>query len=81
MTKKNIENAIDLNRIPSSSELFNVGKQPHIPTRGLSTIIKNVDDDNDPFNTPLKIGVDELKSNRFKKRKEDERWKIHHKFF
>jgi len=74
------ENATNVKRVPKSEELFNVGFQPHIPTRGFSTIIKPMDNDSDPYNTPLKIGVDELKSNKFKKRKED-KWKIHHKYF
>lgn len=75
MAKKNIENALDLNRIPSSEELFNVGKQPHIPTRGLSTILS---DKKEVY--PFKIDVDELTQNRFKKRKQDE-GEVHHIFY
>lgn len=70
------ENVNNLKRVPRSEEIMNVGPQPHIPTRGFSTIITHTTD----HPSVLKIGVDELESNRFKKRK-DEKWSIHHKYF
>lgn len=70
------ENANNLKRIPKSEEIMNIGPQPHIPTRGFSTIITHTTD----HPNVLKIGVDELESNRFKKRR-DEKWSIHHKYF
>jgi len=36
---KGHENAMTVKRKPSSEELFNVGHQPSIPTRGLSSIL------------------------------------------
>ncbi len=36
---KKFENALNVERMPSSKELFNVGQQPSIPTRGLSSIL------------------------------------------
>ena len=58
--KKKRENAISVKRIPRSEELFNVGKQPSIPTRGFSTIISDK-----PKRKVLKISMKELTNNRF----------------
>lgn len=33
------ENALTLRRKPTTNEFFNLGKQPSIPTRGLSSIL------------------------------------------
>lgn len=44
--KHKLENALNVERMPNSDELFNVGKQPSIPTRGLSSIL-----DSKPFRT------------------------------
>lgn len=70
------ENINHLNRVPRSEEIMNVGPQPHIPTRGYSTIITHTTD----HPHVLKIDVDELESNKFKKRN-DEKWSIHHTVF
>jgi len=72
----NFENATNVRRTPKSEEIMNLGEQPHIPTRGLSTIITHrTDQEGDIF----KIGVDELASNRFKKEKS--KWGIHHVYY
>ncbi len=58
--KKHRENALTLNRLPGSKELFNVGQQPSIPTRGLSKIISDK-----PKRKVLKFTINELANNRF----------------
>ena len=55
------ENAMNVKRIPKSRELFNAGKQPSIPTRGLSTVISDK-----PKRKTFKFTMDELIQNRFK---------------
>jgi len=54
------ENAITARRTPRSDELFNVGHQPSIPTRGLSKIISDK-----PDRKILKFTLNELANNRF----------------
>jgi len=54
------ENAISTRRVPKSEELFNVGHQPSIPTRGLSKIISDK-----PDRKVLKFTMKELANNRF----------------
>lgn len=58
---KKLVNATNVKRIPTSTELFNVGKQPSIPTRGLSTILSDK-----PKRKTFKLSLDELMSNEFK---------------
>lgn len=64
MTGKNCkcknENALSIKRIPKSNEIFTLGKQPHIPTRGFSTIISDK-----PKRKVLKFTIKELANNRF----------------
>jgi len=59
MTRKRIENAVTIRRIPKTEEFFNLGKQPSIPTRGLSTIISDK-----PKRKTLKFSINELANNR-----------------
>ena len=54
------ENAISTKRVPKSEELFNVGHQPSIPTRGLSKIISDK-----PERKVMKFTMKELANNRF----------------
>lgn len=54
------ENALSTKRVPRSEELFNVGHQPSIPTRGLSKIISDK-----PERKVLKFTMNELANNRF----------------
>ncbi len=58
--KKHRENALTLKRKPTSEELFNLGHQPSIPTRGLSRIISDK-----PERKILKFTIKELANNRF----------------
>ena len=74
---RKIVNATNVKRVPSTDELFNVGDQPHIPTRGFSKIITKTTDKIELF----KIDLDELKENKFKKKKNDEGNPVHHRFF
>ena len=60
MAKRKLDNALTAKRIPKSEELFNVGKQPSIPTRGVSQIISNK-----PKLKTLKFSMSELANNRF----------------
>ena len=61
MTNK-IENATNVNRVPKTKEIFNAGKQPSIPTRGLSSILSAK-----PAKRKLfKFSLHELKNNEFK---------------
>lgn len=73
--RDDFENAINLKRVPSSDEIMNVGSQPHIPTRGLSTIIKYIPEED----TIFKITPKELIDNKFQKDKR--RWKTHHAYY
>ena len=61
LVRKKLDNALNTKRIPKSEELFNAGKQPSIPTRGLSTIISDK-----PKAKTFKFGMNELINNRFK---------------
>jgi len=69
------ENATNLSRVPTSEEIMNLGEQPHIPTRGLSSIITHIPDQDKTF----KLGIDELSKNKYKKDKAD--WGIHHRYY
>ncbi len=56
------ENATNVKRVPKTKEIFNVGKQPSIPTRGLSSILSDK-----PAKRPLfKFSIHELSNNEFK---------------
>lgn len=71
-----LENATNVQRTPRSEEIMNVGEQPHIPTRGLSTIITHRSDQEGKV---FKISPQELESNHYKKEKD--KWRIHHVFY
>ncbi len=58
---KGLENALNVTRRPKSEELFNAGRQPSIPTRGLSSILSDK-----PERKTFKISIRELKENRFR---------------